>query len=237
MKQIDFNALVHSVSYWLCYQDRIGRAFMIQEASIKYPVADYLTGIAIPLVQIELEFVHPELKNRRIDLVTSDKTISQSNFNIVTAFEFKIAKEATQGTPEKQRIFNDLMRMYLMNSKQNSKSYFMIVGKHNDYLNFFRNISNSTAKNNRQDIPDDAEGFYTEWFNFNRNQSKTFDIANPTTNEYGDIYKNFIDTYEEKKGQPKLTLPSSLTTVCIAFSSLIRDTPNPYVGGIWEIKP
>ena len=56
--------------------------------------------------------------------------------------------------------------MYLMSSNQNSASYFIIVGKHNDYLQFFRNISNAPAKNNRQEIPDDAEGFYTEWFSF-----------------------------------------------------------------------
>jgi len=235
MKQIDFNSLIHSVSYWLCYQDRIGRGFMIQESSIKFPVADYLTGIGIPLDQTKLEFPHPNLKYRRIDLVTSDRPFEFTDFKILNAFEFKIAKEATQETPEKQRIFNDLIRMYLMSSNQNSASYFMIVGKHNDYLQFFRNISNAPAKNKRQEIPDDAEGFYTEWFSFKRNVSKTFNIETPATEEYKTIYKNFLDEYKSKKGQPDLELPKTLTTKCIAFSSLIRDTPNPYVGGIWQI--
>jgi hypothetical protein len=62
MKQIDFNSLIHTVSYWLCYQDRIGRGFMIQESSIKFPIAEYLTGIGIPLGQTKLEFPHPNLK-------------------------------------------------------------------------------------------------------------------------------------------------------------------------------
>ena len=238
MKQIDFNALIHSVSYWFCYQDRIGRGFMIQESSIKYPVADYLTGIGIPLVQIKLEFLHPELENRRIDLVTTDQPTVNSGYKILNAFEFKLAKDGTHEKSEKERIFNDLMRMYLMNTKQGSSSYFMIVGKHNDYINFFRNLTNAPAKNNRQDIPDEAEGFYTEWFSFKRNSTKTFSIASPTNDEYKAIYKNFFDTYEGKTGVSKLSLPkpNELTTRCVAFSSLVRDTPNPYVGGIWKIE-
>jgi hypothetical protein len=35
MKQVDFNALTHSVTYWLSYQDKIGRGFMIQESALK----------------------------------------------------------------------------------------------------------------------------------------------------------------------------------------------------------
>ena len=236
MKQIDFDALVHSVSYWLSYQDRIGRAFMIQESSIKFPVADYLTGIGVPLAQITLEFLHPDLKNKRIDLVTTDKPTITPDFSVKSAFEFKIAKEETKSKIEKQRIFNDLMRMYLMSSQQNTKSYFMIVGRHSDYLQFFRNITKSNPKNKTQNIPDDAEGFYTEWFDFNRKASKTFSIDPTLNTEYGNIYKEFLETYEEAENKPQLTLPKTLTTVCIAFVSLIRDTPHPYVGGIWEIK-
>lgn len=236
MKQLDFNALTHSVTYWLSYQDKIGRGFMIQESSLKYPVADYLTGIGIPLVEIQLEFLHPELKNRRIDLITTDKPLDIQNYKILKAVEFKMVHEITKDTAEKERIFNDLMRMYLMCTKHDSSSYFMIFGKHGDYIRYFRNITDNLPKNNRQDIPDESEGFYNEWFGFKKNEVKTFSIEKPSNEEYRAIYHNFLKTYEPRTGEPQLNLPKQLTTKCISFSPLIRDTPNPYVGGIWEIE-
>jgi hypothetical protein len=182
MKQVDFNAITHSVTYWLSYQDKTGRGFMIQESALKYPVADYLTGIGIPLVEIQLEFLHPELKNRRIDVVTTDNPTDISDYQILTAFEFKMVQVTTK------------------------------------------------------DIPDEPEGFYTEWFGFRKNEIRTFSIKNPTNGEYGDIYHNFLETYEARPGKPALTLPNQMTTKCFTFSPLIRDTPNPYVGGIWKIE-
>ena len=236
MKQVDFNALTHSVTYWLSYQDKIGRGFMIQESALKYPVADYLTGIGIPLVEIQLEFLHPELKNRRIDVVTTDNPTDIADYKILTAFEFKMVQVTTKDITEKTRVFNDLMRMYLVASKHFSESYFMIFGKHGDYIKYFRNITDKNPKNNRQDIPDEPEGFYTEWFGFRKNEIRTFNIENPTHGEYGDIYHNFLETYEARPGKPTLTLPKQMTTKCIAFSPLIRDAPSPYVGGIWKIE-
>ncbi len=62
MISIDFVSLLHSITYYLSYQDKIGRDFMVSESSLKYPVADYLTGLEMPLAQIQLEFPHPHLK-------------------------------------------------------------------------------------------------------------------------------------------------------------------------------
>src|SRR6478735_4438258 len=100
MTNIDFNKLIHSVTYYLSYQDRIGRKFMIDESSLKYPVADYLTGLEIPLTNIKLEFSHPNLKKRQIDLVTTDKSKTKAE----TAYEFKISRENTKYLPEQKRI-------------------------------------------------------------------------------------------------------------------------------------
>ena len=59
---IDFDKLLHSVTYWLSYQERIGRSFMIQESSLKYPVADYLTGTGLSVELIDLEYPHRYIK-------------------------------------------------------------------------------------------------------------------------------------------------------------------------------
>ena len=140
MSNIDFEKLIHAITYWMSYQERIGRNFMIQESSLKYPVADYLTGLGIPIENIDLEFSHPELKNRRIDLVTTDVPQSNKAFKIENAIEFKIASSKTNYDPEKERIFNDLMRMYLMNQRKNVSSYFVICGQQKDFIQYFRSL-------------------------------------------------------------------------------------------------
>jgi len=121
MIAVDFNKLLYAVSYWLSYQDKIGRNFMINESSLKYPVADYLTGLRLPVKEIKLEFPHPKLLNRRIDLVT----VNPENENkIENSFEFKIAQPNTKYDAEQKRIFNDLMRTYLISKHYKGSGFF-----------------------------------------------------------------------------------------------------------------
>ncbi len=231
MNSIDFNKLIHSATYYLSYQDRIGRNFMINESSLKYPVADYLTSLEIPLANIQLEFSHPDLKKRQIDLVTTDNLKKK----IESAFEFKISRLYTKYEPEQKRIFNDLMRMYLMGKSNSSSCYFLIAGTQSDFIQYFRSIVTTRPTTNSKDLPI-PEGFYTEWFKFKVSEVKTFDVKNVSDNDYEKIYKAFLRDYKAKKKGVKLELPDKLTTKCIAISALSREFPTPYVGGIWKIE-
>jgi hypothetical protein len=229
MNLIDFNKLVHSATYYLSYQDKIGRSFMVDESSLKYPVADYLTSLEIPLANIQLEFSHPDLKKRSIDLVTTDNTKKK----IQNVFEFKISKQATKYEPEQKRIFNDLMRLYLIAKSNGSTCYFLIAGTQSDFIQYFRSIATIRPITNSKDLPI-PEGFYTEWFKFKAGDEQTFDVKNVTDNSYEKIYKAFIKDYKPKGD--KLELPDKLKTKCIAISALSREFPTPYVGGIWQVE-
>ncbi len=236
MISIDFNKLIHSVTYYLSYQDRIGRDFMINESSLKYPVADYLTGLEMPLANIQLEFSHPTLKKRQLDLITTDN----SKKKIENVFEFKMAKPETRYEPEQKRIFNDLMRLHLI-TKANVSCYFIMVGTAEEFLQCFRSTMPkklSVQTIDKDDLPL-PNGFYTEWFKFNVNDEKTFDVKDVKTvleDDYDKIYKAFLRDYRPKKRGESLVLPDKITTKCIAISALSREFPTPYVGGIWEIK-
>lgn len=234
MISIDFNKLIHSVTYYLSYQDRIGRDFMINEFSLKYPVADYLTGLEMPLTNIQLEFPHPTFKKRQIDLVTTDN----SKKKIENVFEFKMAKLDTRYEPEQKRIFNDLMRLHLIAKANASSCYFVIVGTAEEFLQCFRStipkkLASQTIDKDDLPLPN---GFYTEWFKFNVNDEKTFDVKNVSKNDYDKIYKAFLQDYKPKKRGEILILPDQITTKCIAISALSREFPTPYVGGIWKIE-
>jgi hypothetical protein len=233
MTAIDFTKLLHSITYYLSYQERIGRNFMVSESSLKYPVADYLTGLEMPLTHIQLEHPHPYLKKRQIDLVTTDET---KDF-IETAFEFKIARNNTKYDAEQQRIFSDLMRLHLIAKSNKSSCYFIVAGSQEDFIQYFRSIPSTRPASNSINAGLPAPGgFYKEWFYFEKNEVRTFPIKNALVNDYQKIYDTFLDDYKTRESAGKIKLPANLTTTCIAISALSRDFPTPYVGGIWKVE-
>ncbi len=204
---------------------------MINESSLKYPVADYLTGLEIPLNQIQLESSHPELKKRQIDLITTDR----SKTKVERAFEFKISRQNTKYEAEQNRIFNDLMRLYLLRQTHNSAGYFIIAGTQSDFIQFFRSIVTSRPIVNSKDLPM-PQGFYTEWFDFKPNYSRTFEVNSAANNEYKKVYDAFLSDYKSRKDRVILKLPDKITTKCLAISAISREFPTPYVGGIWQVE-
>lgn len=231
MNSIDFDKLIHSATYFLSYQDKIGKTFMIDESSLKYPIAEYLTSLEMPLANIQLEFPHPDLKKRSIDLVTTDNLKKK----IENVFEFKISKQATKYESEHKRIFNDLMRLHLMEKSNGSSCYFLIVGTQSDFIQYFRSVVTKRPTKNNKDLPI-PEGIYTEWFKFKKGDAQTFDVKNASNKEYEKIYEAFITKYKAKKIGAILELPDKIKTTCIDISPLSREFPTPYVGGIWKVE-
>lgn len=236
MNSINFDSLIHSSTYYLCYQDKIGRGFMVNESSLKFPIADYLTSLEMPLAKIQLEYNHPYLKKRSIDLVALDQPKNKSNTTkIVVAFEFKISKEETRYEPEQKRIFNDLMRLHLIAKSTNTNCYFLISGIHKDFIQHFRSIATTRPVGSINTLPD-PKGIYTEWFKYKLGEEKEFDVRNVTGNIYATIYQAFLKDYKPKKKGDKIELPEKIKTKCVAISALSREFPTPYVGGIWKVE-
>jgi hypothetical protein len=232
---IDFDKLIHSVTYYLSYQDKIGRSFMVDESSLKYPVADYLTSLEMPLANIQLEFSHPDLWKRQIDLITTDQPNSKLKQKIESAYEFKISRQSTKYEPEQKRIFNDLMRLHLIGKSNGPSCYFIIAGTQSDFIQYFRSIISTRPTTNSKDLPK-PQGFYTEWFKFKVGEEANFDVKSVTGNDYENIYQAFLKDYKPKKETDTLELPSKIKTKCLAISALSREFPTPYVGGIWTVE-
>lgn len=90
----------------MSYTSAVGRSYVLAESSIKYPLAEYLERTNPE--NIKLEYNHPKLEKRRIDIYF------KSSDDTETLIEFKFIKDkSTRSDDEKQRIFNDLMRLYL----------------------------------------------------------------------------------------------------------------------------
>jgi hypothetical protein len=213
-----------AIEHWLGFQDKIGRSFMMNEDALKYPLSDYLVNEGnIDIKSVDLEHPHPNFSSRLVDLAIFDSTKKQLN----NVFELKLAKKSTRTKSERQRIFNDLIRLHLANSVTANKCYFIITGKSTNFQLYFKNFQH-VAKSD----------FYKKWFDFEKGQSVTFDVAAETDINYEPIYKKFKTDYEgnfQGIGTTTLNLPKQITTTC-EFITGFQRTVVPYMTGVWSVS-
>lgn len=213
-----------AVEHWLGFQDKIGRSFMMNEDALKYPLADYLVNEGgYNLTTISLETPHPNFSNRLMDLAVSD---SNNQNQLKHSVELKLAKSTTRNQSERQRIFNDLMRLHLANLVSNDTCYFIISGK---TIHFQRDFRNYELK---------GTNFYSNWFSFSKGQTKSFNVSTETNTDYSTLYNSFVSKYSAKyQGQATntLSLPNQITTTC-EFITAFRSQFVPYMAGIWSVK-
>ena len=177
------------------------------------------------------------------------------------AMEFKYAKEGyTEGSGEKQRILNDILRLKIFTeSSLNRKAYFLICGAQIDFLKAFQSIGWSTKidKDGRpfptemgiDEIKDLGEikphGFYTNWFKFdptsNADDKKVEIAINDTNSVPTEFLEGFYKEYEKsfEIGMNKVGINSSkVRTRLVYLSDLsnLEEIKNLMRVGIWEIS-
>jgi hypothetical protein len=225
--------------WWLSYTSAVGRNYVLSEGSIKFPASEYLERSTID--EIELEYNHPKLSRKRFDL------FFRKNTNEKTAFEFKYVKNgSTRTQDEKQRIFNDLMRLFLILDNDH-KAYFLICGNQSDFIKDFQKISPSTKQfitpRIQGSLPTKivSEGFYTKWFSFDANLPDTEIDLNNNEKEYKDIYDLFFKEYADPhlvKAKTALQRPDKIKTSLVFLSGNVEQPTGlfqPAKIGIWEI--
>jgi hypothetical protein len=202
-----------AIEHWLGFQSKIGRAFMMNEDAIKYPLSDYLVNEGgIDIKAVDLEFPHPNFSNRLMDVVILDISSKQ----LTNAFELKVAKSTTRNLSERKRIFNDIARLHLANATATGKCYFIITGKATHFRRDFQNLNLN------------GKAFYKKWLSFTKGQSITFNVATETDADYTGIYNNFSTKYS-------VAQPNQIKTSC-EFITAFKSQFVPYIAGIWSVS-
>ncbi len=243
-KEFNINQLATTVMWWLSYTSAVGRGYVLSESALKFPIAEYLERSAID--EIELEYEHPKLLMKRFDLYF------RNNKNENNVFEFKYIKNGSTRNPdEKQRIFNDLMRLYLY-LNINNKSFFLICGKQFEFISNFQKLLSTPSNEDpskyitphHSDSQETIQqnGFYSEWFSFNRENPNCVIHLTSSSEDYGNIYKRFKDDYGasySQKTRNTLCMPDSISTNLVFLSEDIKKDMSvfhPNKIGIWEIQ-
>lgn len=240
---VNISQLATAVMFWLSYNSAVGRNYVLSEGAIKFPVSEFLERSNLD--KIELEFSHPKLFKKRFDLYFKGKHNKQN------VFEFKYIKRgSTRNFDEKQRVFDDLMRLFLY-LEDNQIGYFLICGDQFQFISNFQVLLDNPLGRNGSfinprvhssvPITATAKGFYTKWFSFDHVSPEKVINIKDATGEHNDIYKNFLAEYSlpyEKKTNSKLQLPDSITTKLLFLSDDFNQKTGhfqPAKIGIWEI--
>lgn len=240
-KDIDLGHMALAITWWLSYTSAVGRNYVLSEAAIKFPASEYLERSEAKY--IELEYPHPYFSRKRFDL----QFVNADDEAIV--FEFKYIKGgSTRTQDEKQRIFNDLMRLFFF-LEEGRRSYFLICDNQGEFIANFQNILLSPCRGGQFIMPEsadddissrDSEGFYAKWFSFDVDSSEV--IINLDDDEnYANIYQAFFDEYKgpyREKINSELVIPKGIKTNLMYISTDIRNSLGviqPAKIGIWEI--
>jgi hypothetical protein len=232
------------IEYWFRFNQVVGKADLLNEDSIKFPVVEYLIADGDDsLKNLKLEDNHPVFLSREVDLI-SKTPCGKINYCI----EFKLASKLTMTVQERQRIFDDIARLFFANNKKNVPTYLIIAGKTIDFLTEFRSITGKTPgkRGRKKKISDKQElnlvtpsGFYSDrWFSFDMSTPDiVIDIENETEDVYKKHYKDFKDNYliEDYKD---FDMPKKIKTK-LKYTTEIKteDTKGnvPAMVSIWEI--
>ncbi len=237
MTQFKHSHLGSSVIWWLNYISSVGREYIFNESSLKFPVTDHLERFFRENIRVEFE--HPLLKNRKIDLYYYDKE------NIIeNAIEFKyVLEDSTRDAGERKRIFYDLMRMYLF-SDTKKRGYFLICGNETDFKTSFKNLNLKptfpiTQIQAGKPISLTID-FYSEWFSFDEKaKDRTIDLSKQEP-LYKTVYDSFVTEYNDSykaATNSDIIMPASIKTRLLYLSddSSGNNIPQTMKIGIWEV--
>lgn len=142
----EMQMLARSIYHWLNYVETVSKSQLLLESSVRYPLAEYIERQV--LAEVFLEQAHPQFDGHLIDFVyIKDK--HQRNI------ELKFLHEYSNNTNERQRIFNDLIRLAVLKDK----GYFILCGGQIDFNNIIaftpgavdgKNIPDSSTKRHRR---------------------------------------------------------------------------------------
>lgn len=168
--------LATAVHHWLSYVDKVSRTNLLLESSLRYAISEFVERKMHETCLLEQK--HPHFVSRPIDfmwpmedlnfqidgnalkVICDDGTQCDAKEKILESgyvLECKYAGAATNGSHERQRIFNDLCRLYyVIEHYPNVHAMFMMAGDITDFKDYFQD-SKPIQKKNKKKIEENAK--------------------------------------------------------------------------------
>lgn len=241
---MNFTKAAKGIEYWFRFHQIVGKGDLLNEDSIKYPLVEYLIADGDDSIKnIKLEDTHPVFASREADLVSRDE-----KGIIYYVIEFKLASKFTMNSNERQRIFDDIARLYFVSYKYDIDAYFIVAGKTVEFLSEFRSVRNKDAgmrgrKKKATERPKlsllQPSGFFSDkWLSFDLTTPEKFiNIDGETDDAYNNHYEKFKNAYLVDD-QAALQMPKTIKTK-LKYITEIKEEDTygnvPAMVGIWKV--
>lgn len=232
---METNELIQQLSaaihHWLSYVSLCTNSNLLAESSVRYPFVEFLERKCKTAVNLEKQ--HDNFPERHIDFCFE-------NGNYFLAIELKYASKHTRGKAEKQRVFNDLVRLALMvKNKENTRGFFIMCGDTKTFVaNFMSIVDGEKMKiklrqdgDNKDNVSVPQGDYYELFFGFARDEER---IITLTENSYKDFYKSFIKDYYADKSNVDLGF-SEIKTKRVSYLPAPNQTSQSHTVAIWEV--
>lgn len=226
--------LGNSIQSWLSYQIALNRNYGLAESSINAPFGEYLAQY---VSELEMEKELKYFGSRWTDAFFKLRDFADDLYY----FEFKYTKNgSTRNQPEKQRVFNDLMRLNSIDDNKSHK-YFIMAGKSEEFMTDFEQLipGQAVAKNklpptNKSPIIA-YNSVYNKMFSFDVNKPNT--TINVTDPEISNLIIGFDQKYvndyrNNSVPYTQFSQDISKITTKLVFLSCMGTSARV---GIWEI--
>jgi hypothetical protein len=241
---MNFTKAAKGIELWFRFHQIIGKGDLLNEDSIKYPLVEYLIADGDDsLKNIKLEDIHPVFTTREVDLISKD---DKGKFYYV--IEFKLASKFTMKIHERQRIFDDIARLWFVNHEHNIDAYLIVAGRTVDFLSEFRSVIEKKAgqRGRRKKATDKPKltlinpyGFFSDkWLSFDLDSpEKVIKIDEETESVYTSHYENFKTNYLVDD-QKTLQMPKNIKTILEYITEIKEEDTSgnvPAMIGIWKV--
>lgn len=251
--------LMYAVHHWLSYTATVSRCDLLAESSLRFPICEYIERHAKEHDKCDIEVPLSILsdKRRKIDIVWNDGSV-------LNCLELKFVSENTSERSEKQRIFNDLCRLYIalqtqttakLNSPERRHCYFAICGDSNLFITKFQQCEETQpifGANLLKQTNDKtkATGDVNNWFSFKEGSIKevadvSYTIKHPKkkggkethTSYYNEFKNDYIKIVDSEDFVEKIEhdIPHFYTKLIGYIDTSSDNTQTSQSIAIWEV--
>lgn len=222
-------ALAGAVYHWVNYVTACGNTSLIEEHSIRYPLAEYMERKC--QYHVKLEEGIKAMKRKRYDFFyeygDEEKGYYKNGY-----IEVKLFKSETKYDTEISRYFNDIVRLAISGGKCN---YFIAFGERKDLSSSFMHVGKpeddeklAESRFNGIELP--PYGIYTRWFPFEIGAKQYF-----TVDEFSELKEDFSKSHHDKEDKPinidGLKIQTQLKAVMPT-----SEKESSYVVFIWKVE-
>lgn len=193
--QTEIQQLAQSIYHWLNYVDTVSKSQLLLESSVRYPLAEYIERQV--QAKVSLEDPHPRFDGHFLDFVYKK---NKSLRNI----ELKFLHEFSNDTNERQRIFNDLIRLAVLKAK----GFFILCGNKFDFNNIIAYTPGTLDGKNMPDgriVRTRRRNDFSKWLPLEYSKDPiTFQIA--SFPKYIHRFENYYGFFPEELDNVKVQL-------------------------------